>query len=384
MIKICHLTSVHDSFDTRIFHKECMSLSKFGYDVSIISKGEKTFLENVNGITIKHIKFTCKNRAKRVLLLSNKIYRLALLENALIYHFHDPELLRIGQKLKKKGKIVIFDSHEDVPGQIMDKQYIPSYVRKIIALIYRFYEKTVVKKLDAVITVSPSRTEYFKVINRNVYQISNFPILSNDYNQDRNNKYNSMPRSICFAGSICKEWMHENILLALNKIDKITYNLAGSIISSYLDILSNLSGWEKVNYLGHLKYPDVRKLLENSGIGIALYDYCGTVGYNEGTLGNTKIFEYMQAGIPIICSDFKIWKEVVKKTNCGIVVNPRDINEIAKAINYLLDNPEVSALMGKNGINAVNKIYNWQNEERKLLMLYDNLVKKRHETSEDN
>jgi glycosyltransferase involved in cell wall biosynthesis len=75
-------------------------------------------------------------------------------------------------------------------------------------------------------------------------------------------------------------------------------------------------------------------------------------------------------GLPVICTDFYYWKEVVEKNNCGICVNPNNVNEIVDAIIYLRDNPDIVQIMGENGKRAVKEKYNWSLEESKLLNIY--------------
>jgi len=87
-----------------------------------------------------------------------------------------------------------------------------------------------------------------------------------------------------------------------------------------------------------------------------------------------KMFEYMSAGIPVIASDFLFWKEIIERHNCGICVDPHNSREIAKAVNTLLTDNELAATMGANGRRAVEERYNWQNEERKLLDFYQELI----------
>ena len=86
-----------------------------------------------------------KSRLKRILFFTKKIYKAALKLDSDIYHIHDPELLPTAAKLAKRGKIVIFDSHENVTGQIEEKTYIPKLFRKIIAKVYSVFEKNVLK-----------------------------------------------------------------------------------------------------------------------------------------------------------------------------------------------------------------------------------------------
>ncbi len=144
--KICHFTSAHEQFDDRIYLKECVSLANTGYEVYIVARGETQKLNGVNliGCGIQ------KGRLGRILGFSRKIYKAARKLNCDVYHFHDPELLPYGVKLKKAGKKVIFDSHEDVPAQILDKEWIPFLFRKLISKIYRKYETYAVKQYHQV------------------------------------------------------------------------------------------------------------------------------------------------------------------------------------------------------------------------------------------
>lgn len=155
----------------------------------------------------------------------------------------------------------------------------------------------------------------------------------------------------------------------------VRYVLAGPANEEYLEKLKKHEEWKRVDYRGEVKSEKVREILQHSKIGIALYDYSAELGYNIGTLGNTKLFEYMQAGLPIVCTDFILWKQVVKNGGCGICVNPRNINEISRAIIYLLEHQDQAREMGKKGQELVQERYNWKTQEKVLYELYRNLSK---------
>jgi hypothetical protein len=110
-------------------------------------------------------------------------------------------------------------------------------------------------------------------------------------------------------------------------------------------------------------------------IGVAIYIYCNNMDGQKGNLANTKLFEFMNWGVPVICTDFSLWKKiVVDEVQCGICVNPYDENEISNAIKYLIENPEIAVQMGKNGRKAVLNTYNWETQAKKLVALYKKII----------
>lgn len=365
MKKICHLTSAHKRYDVRIFEKECKTLAKYGYDVTLVVNDESDD-EVIYDVKIVSTGFNPKNRIDRILNSKNKVLEKAIQIDADIYHFHDPELIAVGNKLKAAGKKVIFDSHEDVPMQIMDKEWIPGFARVLISNFYKIYEKISVKKYDAVISVTPHIVDRFKEINKNSVMVTNYPVIDSNFIYE-----DSKDNVVCFAGGISDQWMHVNIIKAIENIDDIKYLLAGVGNKQYIESLEKLNGWKKVEYLGKIPHSKVKDIYKHSIAGLALN--CSSQSKGIGTLGNTKIFEYMEAGLPIICSDYILWKEIIDKYDCGISVNPNNIDEIVKALNFLLQNKSKAGQMGKNGRNAVVNEFNWNAQAEKLLDIYQKL-----------
>lgn len=363
--KICHITSAHSRYDTRIFIKECRSLALSGYDVSLIVNDNNDD-EVVDGVKILSTRYQPKNRIDRFINSGKKLFNKAVEVNADIYQLHDPDLLYVGNKLKKAGKKVIFDSHENVPMQIKDKQWIPKLIRNIVSKVYEAYEKYSAKRYDAVISVTPQTVERFIAINPNTVMITNYPIV--DENEDI---VRCPSKAICFAGGVNKQWNHDKILMAIEDINDIKYLLAGNVVSEYLTILKSLPAWDKVEYKGKVPHSEVKNIYSKSIAGVAL-NYSSQVE-GKGTLGNTKLFEFMESKLPVICSDYKLWKEIIEKYNCGICVDPNNVEEIKEAINYIIDNPEEARLMGENGRQAVIEKYNWKTQEEVLLELYKEL-----------
>ena len=171
-MKICHLTSAHSTFDTRIFHKECKSLAK-KYRVTLICQGDKD--EVVDGVFIKAINYNPQNRLLRMTSSVFFTFKKAINIDADIYHFHDPELIPVGIALKLKGKKVIYDIHEDYPAAILSKSWIHKYLRKIISNLFSTFQNLSLKIFDGVITVHDEIFQKIKKFNDNTIIIYNYP-----------------------------------------------------------------------------------------------------------------------------------------------------------------------------------------------------------------
>ena len=198
--------------------------------------------------------------------------------------------------------------------------------------------------------------------------ITNYPIVE----RTAEPRYDTKDLSVlCFAGGITPQWNHDRVIQAIERIDGVRYLLFGDGFPEYLDYLRGLPGWKRVDYRGRVSHDEVRNGYRKAFIGIAL-NSCTQLG-DEGTLGNTKLFEYMEAGLPIICSNYRLWRELVERHKCGICVDPSKVEQITEAIRYLLENPERAKEMGLNGRKAVLEHYNWDQQAKCLLDLYASL-----------
>jgi len=368
MTKVCHMTSAHGPEDGRIFRKECVSLANAGYEVYLVERGESY---DKDGVHLVGVGYPSGGRLTRMTLFSKRVYEAALELDADIYHFHDPELLPYGFKLKRKGKAVIFDSHEHTAQAILEKKWIFKPIRSVIHWCFSHYQAYICRKLDSVIAVSPSLTDYFKRINPDTAQVTNYPILSTEYTVP-----SFLEKRLVFAGGITEQWNHHRIIEALESLPDCRYCLCGDTDVSYLEQLQSMTGWERVDYLGTIPHARVAKELSQSYVGLALLTPGMNTDWHNGTMGNTKIFEEMMAGLPVVCTSFVLWREFIDRYHCGIYVNPENVEEIISAIRYLLDNPDEARRMGENGRRAVKEEFNWGVEEKKLLALYEDVLKK--------
>lgn len=368
-IKICHLSSAHPWEDVRIFYKECTSLAKdSSYEVSLISGNG----ENVkkNNVVVYSVPSTPgQNRFARMRETVNGVYSKALEVDAEVYHLHDPELLRIALKLKRKGKIVIYDAHEDLPRQILGKYWIPKMLRKLLSYSFEQYEDYIVKRLDAVVAATPFIKERFEKINKNVIDVNNYPILVKDEVKQLQSKGNYL----CYAGGISANRGILDLIKAMDLLPDLKLKLAGRYSpEEFRKELTLVEGWGSVEELGYITRQEIRQLIKGSIVGLVtlkpLPNYLDSLPI--------KMFEYMYEGIPVIASNFPLWKKIVEGNKCGVCVNPESPKEIAEAVKMFVENPNMAAEMGKNGREMVWNKYNWTIEEGKLIALYKSLLLK--------
>lgn len=365
-MKICHITTVHPRYDIRIFWKECVSLAKEGNEVILIVNDDQDN-EDANGIKILSLKSPNKNRILRILSKSarKKAYKKAMELKADIYHFHDPELLGLGIKLKKQGYCVIYDSHEDVPRQILAKEWIPHFMRRIVSAVFEFYENRCVKKYDAIIVPTPHIKERFKHLNNSVWEICNFPSVEEiNYSGD---KYSNL-NPACYVGDLSNSRGIKQIAKAAHETG-LKLNLCGKFHSTGLE--QELIGkYNNVRYLGFLGRADISEILSNSSMGFVTL--LNTP--NDSMSYPIKLFEYMAAGIPVISSDFPVYKEIVEGNRCGICVDPNNIDAICDAINKIRNNKTYAEELHKNGRRAINEKYNWESQANILIECYNSCL----------
>jgi len=368
-VKIVHLTSAHPRYDIRIYTKMCCSLVVNNFDVRLIVADGYGNNTTDSGVKIYDVGAT-QGRFNRMVKSTRKVYEKALTLNADIYHLHDPELIPIGLKLKRKGFKVIFDAHEDLPKQLKSKPYLNLVLRKLLPIFFEVYEKHALKKFDALVGATPSITEKLAKINPNSYNINNYPILG-ELNTGASSDWDAKLNEVCYLGGIAEIRGIKEVIASLTDAPLARLNLAGRFSEAHVESdVKTWDAWHQVNQLGFIDRKEAAEVLARSKAGIVTFhEYPNHVDAQPN-----KMFEYMSAGLPIITSNFPMWKEVVEGNQCGICVDPLDSKAIASAINYILENPKEAQEMGENGLRAVNEKYNWAAEEKTLFKLYKEVL----------
>ena len=338
-LKICHITSAHPRYDIRIFVKECCTLASAGYNVSLIVADDMTD-EIKSGVNICSVGKPY-SRKERMRGMPNKIYHKLLELKPDVVHFHDPELMLIGLKLAKHKFKVVYDVHEDLPKQVMNKHWLPKLIRPMISNLVKRLEKYCSKKFYGVVVATPIIGARFKSYNPNTAIVCNYPILA-ELNLVNSN-WESREDRLCYVGSISQT---RGIIPIINSLQqsKLMLDLAGPF-SGDVDLikLKQIDDGHYLNYLGIIKREQIVELLYKVKVGLV-------------TL------------LPTPSYDFPLWREIISK--CAILVNPQDSAAIARACLELINNPERAKAMGLIGQQAVLREYNWELESQKLIRFY--------------
>lgn len=363
-VKVCILTTVHQPFDTRIFHKEAKTLVRAGYKVTLIAPHSKNeIVDRVKIIALAK----ARNRFMRIFIHTWQILFLALSQRANIYHFHDPELIFIGILLKFIGKKVIYDVHEDVPRQIMNKSWLGNnQIRKLASFIMNIVEQIGAKSFNKILVVTPKIAKRFP--KNKVVILRNFPVLKLIDDAIPLNYKKNKP-IIIYAGGLKRVRGIKEIIQAMNYIDnKAELWLLGKWYDEkFKRECENLAGWKQVKDFGFVSLNKVYQYMKIVNIGISiLYPL-------ENHLKSlpVKHYEYMTCSLPIIISNFSYWKDIFK--GCALFADPYNPKDIAQKILFLLENKNVMKKMGKNGRKLIIEKYNWEEETKRLLEMYEHL-----------
>jgi|AntRauTorckE6833_2_1112554.scaffolds.fasta_scaffold01820_3 glycosyltransferase involved in cell wall biosynthesis len=369
--KVVQLSSAHGSTDTRIFYKICGSLVKAGYDVDLIIQHERD--EIVNGIRIKALPIAQKKSDRIFKVMPVLLKKCIKYPPNTVFHFHDPELIPVGFFLKAVGYRVVYDVHEDVPKDILSKEWLPSKMRSILSRIIDWVEQKAKNYFDATIVVTEAIQK--RLESTHTVLVQNFPIIEKNPGQITViEEEGSSKNKVFYLGDITLIRGLREDVQAINytnhKAD-LEFILGGKFSPPGLKkLLEKEEGWQYVNFAGWINKEDFSSYASQCFAGLVTFH----PEPNHIEAQPNKLFEYMYAGLPVVASDFPLWRDIVEGNECGLLVDSLDPEEIGEAILWLYNNPDEATKMGKNGRSAVIKKYNWRAEEEKLLELYASLV----------
>ena len=270
--------------------------------------------------------------------------------------------------LKCFGFRVVYDVHEDLPRQILTKYWLPRAARRPVSWAMSIMEWLAAQVFDHIVPATPKIAERFPAHKTAIIQ--NFPILS-ELIITECIPYKERPAQFAYVGSLTRERGAYEMINALKYVENVRLNLAGIFQPSALqNEIEELQGWKQVVFAGWAKRKQVAEILGHAKAGLVVLH--PTPMYLDAY--PTKMFEYMSVGLPVIVSDFPLWRGIVEDARCGLLVDPLNPQSIAEAMQWILDNPVEAEAMGRRGREAAEKHYSWETEAKKLVALYKKLL----------
>lgn len=292
-----------------------------------------------------------------------------------VVHVHDLPLAMVGYEMKQKYDVrFVLDLHENWPALLKISDHTQTFAGRLLSSEkkWRSYEIQMADAADFLVVVAPEMRERMKhtgVKNRSFYVVPNTLEL---------NSYNEFIRTpiegkfiLYYAGGLT---YHRGIQVVLKAMAKLPINLpidlliigTGKYQQKLKELSEKLNISERVNFLGWLNQGKVYEYLFRCDV--ALIPHLKTE-HTDNTSPN-KIFQYMQAGIPVLSSNCNYLERIINECQSGLVYEDDKPDDLAIKILKLYIDRNLCDELGKNGLNAVKEKYNWVNTVTPLLQLY--------------
>ena len=370
MATVIHVTTVHPRRDVRIWVKECRSLAGNEGRNVVLAVADSLGDEQIEGVQVLDLGRLPVGRPGRMLMGSWRVFRCIRRLGADLVHVHDPELLPVCLVLRLRGHKVIYDAHEDMPRQILAKHWLPRFLRQPVASAIAIIEQLASAGLNGIVAATPSIARRFPAAK--TVLIRNFPIID-EFANSISRPQQEREAAFAYIGAIADIRGAKEMVAAVAEFPaetQVRLKFAGNYSPPELrGELERMPGWKSVDSLGWLARQDVVDLLGRVRAGLVVLQ--PTPNYVEAL--PVKLFEYLAAGIPVVASDFPIWRQIVGEAACGLLVDPTNSKSIADAMRWILDHPDEADEMGRRGHELIARRCNWSTEFRRLDAFYEAL-----------
>lgn len=365
---IIHFTTVHPRDDSRIRTKEIDTLARaFGARVALyVQDGLGTEVDNRLGYEVVDTGPRLP-RLARMTLGGFRMARAIVLAKPRVAHFHDPELLPWAVLLKLFGIAVVYDVHEDVPQQVMHNPSLPRWAQRFLPPFVALAEWVGARVFDGIVTPTESIQSRFP--KSKTILVRNYPIL-NELHSPGAKLFTQRPPDFAYVGYISEV---RNIYSMIRAVTLTTpparLRLVGSFaIPETEKMAKSMPEWPSTLFEGWKSREGVSEVLSEVRAGLVVLR---PVAHEMVTLP-IKFFEYMAAGLPVIASDFPLWRKILEDGGCGLVADPDNLDSIVRAMQWVLDHPGEAEEMGRRGREQVEQRYNWEAEAKTLIDFYRN------------
>ena len=366
--RVVHNSVVHPPMDVRIFYKECRTLAAAGYDTHLVVPTPPRGC--VDGVRFHRLDHQWRGRPRHLWSTLSQSWKAARALRPHVYHFHDPILIPLALLLKVVGCRVVYDVHEDYPREAFALAGARRWVGWLFWALYSALEGLARVFCDGFVCVTPTIARRFPAARTVLVQ--NFPLPEDLADAGGGGPMAERPRRVVYVGGLTAVRGAVEMVRAMEHpaLGSATLTLAGEFGSAALrEEMERRPGWGRVEYLGFQDRAGVRALLRGSRVGLVV------LHPEQAHLDAQpiKLYEYMAAGLPVVASDFPLWRGIVEGAGCGVLVDPLDAAAVAEAAGWLLDHPEDATAMGERGRRAVLERFNWEAEAVTLVALYRRL-----------
>lgn len=379
MPHICHITTAHPPSDTRIFRRECVSLARSGYEVTLIARQEAESIENrVRRVPLPRSR---GGRLGRWLWTTRAAAKLALSLKADLYHFHDPELLPAMRWLARRTTApVVWDVHEYYYESIAynNSLRLRPLSRLAAHLFGRLELHSCRHYFRGVVAISDSMAERYRHPGIITRVVGNFP----DLDQLPQPDWRQRPLTPLLVSSGAQYGpkgayqIADAFVLLRKRLDCDlafwgTFHPAHLADELRLRTRATRSGERSAIVEGPVPWHVLmREYLPTAWIGFVLFDLANP-NYRRG-LPN-RLFEMWAAGVPVVATAGTEAARLVTEYHAGIAVPDNQPQTLADAVERLLRHPDNILEMGLNARKAVETHFNWSRSFTNLLDLYAQL-----------
>jgi glycosyltransferase involved in cell wall biosynthesis len=372
-MKILMILSNPFLVDPRV-EKEARTLIEQGHEVTVIiwdrnnSYPKKEIFE---GITLIRIQNKGIMRIIKGDLFRNPIWWIKAFMKGLelynkgytfdVIHCHDLDTLQTGRWLKAKlGCKLIYDAHE-LWGHLIEED-----VPKFFVKFSFWFEKRLIKKVDHIITVSEPFYEYFKkIFSKKVTIVMNCKdIIYDSYEPTKNQTF-----TLIYIGGMKKRRFFPQIIDIIGEMKNVKLILAGKKEDLYFQMEEYSKKYSNIEFKGTIQTNQIIPLSKSADALFIIVDPKSK--HYQKTLFN-KQFEAMVCGRPIIITKDIYSGKMTEILQCGLTVN-YEIKSVKKTIKALIDNPSLCKKLGINALKAAKTSFNWENEKKKLLRIYEEI-----------
>jgi len=361
-------TSLHPWDDPRIFYKQCYSLNKY-YQVTLIAVVDKKSFQKDSIQVIGLIKpNSIIHRLKNALTILRELFN----GKYSVMHFHDPELLWVGFIAKLFNKKVIFDIHEDIVGVVQIRNWIPKIFKNLLGYLILNIEKYAQIYFDGIILSENSYLKYFKK-NNNTITVQNFV----EINYKKYVKDTLIHPTIIYIGAVMYSRGIIDLVKSTIELQKEDSTIKLIIIGRIPDqdfknklykLRESAPVPNNIEYLGHINFLKLKIYISKASIGII------PLHPNENYIFSypTKIFDYMNWGLPYVYSDIPYWVKTFGTESGGLYYEACNSSDLTNKIKKIIYDEKLWKKLSKDCRKSIMN-YDWNLEEFKLLRLYRNI-----------